>query len=707
MSYSIGNTVFATTNNNPFASAAKRWIGVVKRVTADECGYDCLTIYSDDKDAIGKVVGVRFTDLNRYQIRIGDTVKILDGDWKDKVLRVTERYDSSDIHVVDNDEERSYGWRHLELVSPRYARTDVLPLGSIVKSKAHYDLPANLAVGTKGTVVANNVGEDPLYYGIEWENYTGGHNCNGKCTAGNSGWFCTADSFDVVEKAAETAAPAAPVNNTKFLVGDIVRGRADRSNWLSLGEVVAIDGNMLSIKLHHTRNGKIVNGAVVEDICSYYSASSWTYTYITDSDDNFVLVKRGDVLYCKDLYTGDDVDINNGGHVVGDGALYDKDANVGYPAYVTESTYAEYAYTCALCGEVHLEVFNSSTNVVDADGNTVKYCPKCRRNHTFTCDRCGTVYAEDASETENCQEVYVGADDDGSEVETWCGCCIESDAEWCEEHEHYYNSDYGCPICGRRGRINSYSYKPDPVFTKVADESVGDKTFYYGVEDETEGRSSEPSKFSKQLGQTTKEVYCKHDGSLNNGAEVVTHPCTLRYHLESDMWDRVAAAAAEHGMKSHDTDTCGLHVHMSRKPFEAAGIEDYEDKLTLAYDRFKGYWKAISRRRDGGSRWGRFLSDKRNEKTNTKLDDVKKKKDRYDRYQAVNLCNEHTVEIRIFRGTLKVSTIKATLWLVDAVNRFIMDGGDLETCTFYQMIDMEHAPDFVKEYLSARDIPVV
>ena len=31
------------------------------------------------------------------------------------------------------------------------------------------------------------------------------------------------------------------------------------------------------------------------------------------------------------------------------------------------------------------------------------------------------------------------------------------------------------PICGRRGQINSYGYKPDPIFRKTADESVDDK----------------------------------------------------------------------------------------------------------------------------------------------------------------------------------------------------------------------------------------
>ena len=37
------------------------------------------------------------------------------------------------------------------------------------------------------------------------------------------------------------------------------------------------------------------------------------------------------------------------------------------------------------------------------------------------------------------------------------------------------------------------------------------------------------------------------------------------------------------------------------------------------------------------------------------------------RYVAVNLCNYHTIEFRLFRGTLKYNTLIATLELVNRI----------------------------------------
>jgi len=34
-------------------------------------------------------------------------------------------------------------------------------------------------------------------------------------------------------------------------------------------------------------------------------------------------------------------------------------------------------------------------------------------------------------------------------------------------------------------------------------------------------------------------AYCKHDGSLNDGFEIVTHPMTLDYHLHRMPWEEL------------------------------------------------------------------------------------------------------------------------------------------------------------------------
>ena len=44
-----------------------------------------------------------------------------------------------------------------------------------------------------------------------------------------------------------------------------------------------------------------------------------------------------------------------------------------------------------------------------------------------------------------------------------------------------------------------------------------------------------------------------------------------------------------------------------------------------------------------------------------------KAKKNYGSYVAVNLCNYHTIEFRLFRGTLKYNTLIATLELVNRI----------------------------------------
>ena len=81
-------------------------------------------------------------------------------------------------------------------------------------------------------------------------------------------------------------------------------------------------------------------------------------------------------------------------------------------------------------------------------------------------------------------------------------------------------------------------------------------------------------------------------------------------------------------------------------------------------------WATLARR--NSTEWARFDDDvdyDAGETMKTKYDP--KRENNPNRYRAVNFNNEHTVEFRLFRGTLKYSTFIATLELVDALVRFI------------------------------------
>jgi hypothetical protein len=158
--------------------------------------------------------------------------------------------------------------------------------------------------------------------------------------------------------------------------------------------------------------------------------------------------------------------------------------------------------------------------------------------------------------------------------------------------------------------------------------------------------------------------------------EIVTHPCTLDYHMTRLDWRKICATAREYGYTSHDAGTCGLHVHASRRALgDTYGARELTiAKLILLVDRLEDPLTTFSRR-DVTSleRWAKIAKtgvtpDDSESEALSKIQDAMS----YDRYVAVNTQPEYTVEFRIFRGTLRVETILASIQLVDLLCRWAM-----------------------------------
>ena len=47
--------------------------------------------------------------------------------------------------------------------------------------------------------------------------------------------------------------------------------------------------------------------------------------------------------------------------------------------------------------------------------------------------------------------------------------------------------------------------------------------------------------------QSEERIYCKHDGSLDDGFEIVSHPMTMDYHQHEMNWNEILAKAVEAG----------------------------------------------------------------------------------------------------------------------------------------------------------------
>ena len=100
--------------------------------------------------------------------------------------------------------------------------------------------------------------------------------------------------------------------------------------------------------------------------------------------------------------------------------------------------------------------------------------------------------------------------------------------------------------------------------------------------------------------------------------------------------------------------------------------------------------------------WGNYSNVERT------ISSDKAKKGSIGRYAAVNLCNAHTIEFRMFRGTLKYNTLIATLELVDKICELATNLTDTELKSvswsdFVGSLDDSTEPELIT-YLKERQL---
>lgn len=312
---------------------------------------------------------------------------------------------------------------------------------------------------------------------------------------------------------------------------------------------------------------------------------------------------------------------------------------------------------CSCCGAVHPL---SELTLVDC----YLYCADCLDRETVICNHCGNrILLDDNAGTDNfplCQRCY-------DNHYTSCGRCgrvIHQDDAYYEDEDSY---DAYCSSCyrghSRGGGIEDYYYKPEPIF-------YGDGTRYFGVELEVDGAGENDDSADDVMAignRKANHIYCKHDGSLDDGFEIVTHPCTLEYHMNTLPWYAMLDELKEMGYLSHRVNTCGLHVHVNRTSFGETVAEQDACIARILYF-FEKHWDELLKfsRRTARQleRWAARYGYKDHPKD---MLEHAKKGTPCGRYYCINLQNYETIEFRIFRGTLKYNTLIATLQLVDRV----------------------------------------
>ncbi len=355
---------------------------------------------------------------------------------------------------------------------------------------------------------------------------------------------------------------------------------------------------------------------------------------------------------------------------------------------------------CNYCEEY---CHNENTHYVEGIGD---YCESCWENHTHYCERCSCTYSENES--------MYNIEDRG---EYWCEGCFESDGFYCEECDQYYAR--GCTNCGEGGRgsrlINDYSYKPDPKFI-----GKDKNNLYFGIELEMEIRSGELDNSAKYVAENIGEwVYMKQDSSINQGGyrgfELVSHPISFSSWSDFPLFDKTLDYLREHQeARAWDAKSCGLHIHVSRAGFKS-GAHTHR-WLTLIYKNAPEMMKFAGRKSDYAKFSDVYKYDEYDRPYFTLADKVASPRQvSTERYSAVNTQNEHTLELRFFRGTTKPSGVRSAIQLAHASIEYTRDLtlsdvkiGALSWEWFYDYVEANNGfyPDLYERMSKVRSLSV-
>lgn len=328
--------------------------------------------------------------------------------------------------------------------------------------------------------------------------------------------------------------------------------------------------------------------------------------------------------------------------------------NINLNIALTDHEFKERFIRCADCGEILFK-----EDAVDIDG--IYFCLNC----VVACDVCGVLIPADSS--------YHVAD---SEYH-YCRHCYGNETYICEDcGSHFRYSDSlmnieGCLYCDRcaeehQSAIDSYHTFKDYGNIEFHGVENRSQTPYMGFELEVDtnhniNRSAVINRFKDDFQDF---FHYEEDGSLRHGWENISQPASLSYHLEMiEKYKNMFEVLKDDDLRSHDTDTCGFHIHIDRQFFEKQQ-DTATAKLLYIFEKFRDELMIFSRRTvDESESWARSRKHSNNNKGWIKkaVKDSKGYPEHGDRYYAVNLTNTNTIEIRLWKGTLNIETFEATL----------------------------------------------
>jgi hypothetical protein len=382
---------------------------------------------------------------------------------------------------------------------------------------------------------------------------------------------------------------------------------------------------------------------------------------------------------------------------------------------------------CYDCGRLHKR---GKTNSFTFDEEKVSFCGMCVNKYT-TCDTCNNpaeinlIYSI-FKEAEVYHQVQSGAiPQKRSQYHKVCSTCYSVWGAYCcnicgyqgpEDqfkvdgrqivclhcHELYARE---CSICnqisydtnGGRGNFVCYNcqqarkvyhghdYRPS-VFNFMTAETEGkrdtSKDLFFGFELEIESASSWITNQEAMAALIVEKVgaphiYCVHDGTLNHGIEVVTHPFTWEHYrtIGRTMWDEMLLFCRSYEWSADSygdgSQGPGFHIHTTKA---AWGTYQLYKLLQLGYNKKnRDFFITIA-----GRKPTRYCSINPTDIKEAPIVAKGKKNRSRDHYAMINLnssngASSKTVEFRLFAGSLEPLIVHKNIEFVRACYMFTRD----------------------------------
>jgi hypothetical protein len=280
-------------------------------------------------------------------------------------------------------------------------------------------------------------------------------------------------------------------------------------------------------------------------------------------------------------------------------------------------------------------------------------CKHCVEEEIIPCPRCG----EDAYKRNMSNAEW------GGNVQRLCQTCVEAMIV-----------------------VKRYNYVPVPKFLTAKAEPIRREALNYGVEIEME--RAESDRDLNSIGRDildwwgSDDMYIKHDGSLEHGFELVSHPFTWSHYLNNkNKWTDYLLYIRDLGMSAsyystrRSIQTCGFHTHMSQAAFTPVHL----------YKFVQFFYKKSARALITGiaerdhSDFAKFEGIDLSQAAQMCKD---KQNPSGSRYSAINMMGGHaheqgnapgdckTVEVRIFKGDLEPYIFHKNLEFLQSVFEF-------------------------------------